>query len=136
MLSYDRQIHSSRSRACSSVNRWRKIFQPVWKPDVKIGLTYVERDLGLTVLAILENYETKPELLKEPVYAVPSMWSPGDLAWEIEKQSGEKVRIVNPPSWGNKWLDITYTHYNEWGVFLTLSSPTPRTLLWGSSCTT
>lgn len=100
-----------------------ELFQPVWKPDVKIGLTYVEKDLGRTVIAILDNYEEKPQLLKEPVYAVPGMWSPADFAREIEKQSGEKVRVINPPRWGNQWLDLTYTYYNEWGVFSDVELP-------------
>ncbi|KAL6408116.1 hypothetical protein AUP68_08489 [Ilyonectria robusta] len=100
-----------------------ELFQPVWNPDCKIGLVYLERDLGRIVIAILNNYETKPQLLKEPVYAVGGMWSPDDLAQEIRKQTGEKLRIIHPPTWGNKWLDLTYTYYNEWGVFSDVKLP-------------
>jgi uncharacterized protein YbjT (DUF2867 family) len=108
-----------------------QLTQPVWERNAKIGLTYVEKDLGATVIAILENYHAKAEILTEPIYCIAGLWSSGDFAQEVERQLGEQVSLVTPSTCGNVYLDHAYKSFNTWGLSLDVSLPHPSHSLLG-----
>jgi uncharacterized protein YbjT (DUF2867 family) len=104
---------------------------PVWERHAKIGLTYVEQDLGATVVAILDNYKAKPAILTEPVYCIAGLWSSGEFVQEIERQLGEKVSLITTSTCGNPYLDHAYRSFNAWGVALDVNLPHPSHTLLG-----
>jgi hypothetical protein len=98
---------------------------------LKIGLTYVEQDLGATVVAILDNYKAKPAILTEPVYCIAGIWSSGEFVQEIERQLGERVSLITTSTCRNPYLDHTYRSFNAWGVALDVNLPHPSHTLLG-----
>jgi hypothetical protein len=104
---------------------------PVWKRHAKIGLTYVERDLGATVVAVLDNYRANPAILTEPIYCIAGLWSSGDMVEEIEHQLGEDVSLITTATCGNPYLDHAYRSFNAWGVALDVNLPHPSHTLLG-----
>jgi uncharacterized protein YbjT (DUF2867 family) len=104
---------------------------PVWERHAKIGLTYVEKDLGATVVAVLDNYRAKPAILTEPVYCIAGLWSSGDFVQEIERQLGEDVSLITTSTCGNPYLDHAYRSFNAWGVALDVNLPHPSHTLLG-----
>ncbi|KAJ2985031.1 hypothetical protein NUW58_g5752 [Xylaria curta] len=100
--------------------------QPVMKPDTKIGMVDLDRDLGLAVIKVLETYREKPEILKDPLWCVGGQWCVNDLVAEVKKQTGQDVHVVTTATTGSDQLDQMYEYYNEWGVFRALELPHPK----------
>lgn len=94
-----------------------EISQPVLKPDVKIGMVWIERDLGRTVISILNNYRNMPEILGGSVYCISGQYCTSDTGEEIKKQTGSSVRVVCGQTTGYEDLDRMYEYYNRWGVY-------------------
>jgi hypothetical protein len=104
-----------------------EVHQPVLKVETKLGMVWAEHDLGRTVVAILESYRDKPEMLGKPIYCVGGQYSTGDLVEEIKRQTGRQARMVGAPTSGAKDLDEMYGYYNEWGVYRDVQIPHPKT---------
>ncbi len=101
-----------------------ELIQPVMKPEQKLGMIWVERDLGPTVDAILKNYRTKPDLLADAVYCVGGFHSAADVAREIQRQTGKETRVVTAPTSGFEDLDIMYEYYNQCSLYNEFPIPT------------
>jgi hypothetical protein len=99
---------------------------PVWERHANIGLMYVERDLGATIFAALDNYQAKPAILTEPIYCIAGLWSSGEFVQEIERQLGKKVSLITTSTCGNPYLDRAYRSFNARGVALDVNLPHPR----------
>jgi hypothetical protein len=104
-----------------------EMHQPLLRPETKLGMVWVERDLGRTIIAILENYRDKPQILGKPIYCVGGQYSTVDVVEEITNQTGREARVVTLPTSGAKDLDEMYHYYNEWGVYRDVEIPHPKT---------
>jgi uncharacterized protein YbjT (DUF2867 family) len=104
-----------------------EVHQPLLRPETKLGMVWVERDLGRTIIALLKNYRDKPQILEKPIYCVSGQYSTADVVEEIQKQAGREARVVTLPTSGAKDLDEMYHYYNEWGVYRDVQIPHPRT---------
>jgi hypothetical protein len=101
-----------------------ELVQPVMKPEQKLGMIWVERDLGPTVGAILKTYRTSPDLLGDAVYCVGGFHSTADVAREIQKQTGKQTRVVTAPTSGLEDLDIMFGYYNQYSLYNEIPIPT------------
>jgi uncharacterized protein YbjT (DUF2867 family) len=119
-----------------------ELAQPVLRPEAKVGMIWVERDLGRTVAAILKSDRaTKAKAAAAggfggEVYCVGGMNSPAEVAAEIQKQTGRETRVVTVPTTGLHDLDIMYECYNEYSVYSELTYPTPATVELGVQLST
>ncbi|KAK6386290.1 hypothetical protein LTS17_001865 [Exophiala oligosperma] len=106
-----------------------KIVQPTMKPETKIGMTWIERDLGPTVDAILKTYQTRPDLIGpcKEVYCVGGHHSTAEVAKEIQRQTGRETRIITAPHSGFDDLDVMYRYYNDYGLYNEFPVPTKET---------
>jgi uncharacterized protein YbjT (DUF2867 family) len=104
-----------------------EVHQAVLKPETKFGMVWTERDLGRTIIAILKNYQDKPQMLGKPIYCVGGQYSIGDVVEEIKRQTGGEARMVGMPTTGAKDLDEMYGYYNEWGLYRDVQIPHPKT---------
>jgi uncharacterized protein YbjT (DUF2867 family) len=104
-----------------------EVHQAILKPETKFGMVWVERDLGRTIVAILKNYQDKPQMLGKPIYCVGGQYSTGDVVEEIKRQTGHEARMVCMPTTGAKDLDDMYGYYNEWGLYRNVQIPHPET---------
>ncbi|CAH0051417.1 unnamed protein product [Clonostachys solani] len=91
--------------------------------DAPQGFSWVEKDLGPTVEAIVSQYRQRPEVLNHPVYSVARHDTIGNVIEEIEKQTGLEVRLKTPKTTGIKDLDELYGYENEYGVLTDVSLP-------------
>lgn len=96
-----------------------EIVQPVMKPETKVGMIWVGRDLGPTVDAILKNYRIRPDLIgpSKEVYCVGGHHSTAEVAKEIQKQTGRATRVITAPHSGFNDLDIMYRYYNDYSLY-------------------
>ena len=104
-----------------------EVYQPILKPETKLGMVWTENDLGRTIIAILNNYRQKPEMLGKPIYCVGGQYSTQDVVDEIIRQTGREARMVSTSTSGAKDLDDMYSYYNEWGVYKNVQIPHPKT---------
>jgi hypothetical protein len=104
-----------------------EVHQPLLRPETKLGMVRVERDLGRTIVAILKNYRDKPQMMGKPIYCVGGQYSTADVVKEITNQTGREGRVVTLPTSGAKDLDEIYHYYNEWGVYRDVEIPHPNT---------
>lgn len=104
-----------------------EVSQPLLHPETKLGLVWLERDLGRTVLAILNNYQNRPEMLGKPIYCVSGQYSTRDFVEEIKKQTGGESQMVSMATSGAQDLDTMYGYYNEWGLYRDVEIPHPKT---------
>jgi len=58
---------------------------PKFSPTAPQAVTWVERDLGPSVVALFKNYETKKDLWNQTYYAVEAQVSYTELAEIIQK---------------------------------------------------
>lgn len=105
-----------------------EVHQPIVKPQTKLGMVWVKRDLGRTIIAILKNYQDKPQILGKPIYCVGGQYSTEDVVEEIKRQTGRDARVITLPTSGAKDLDEMYHYYNEWGVYRDVQIPHPKTI--------
>ncbi|KAK5379068.1 hypothetical protein LTR20_009731 [Exophiala xenobiotica] len=101
-----------------------ELVQPVMKPEQKLGMIWVERDLGPTVDTILKTYRTRPDLLGDAVYCVGGFHSTADVAREIQKQTDKQTRVVTAPTSGLEDLDIMFGYYNQYSLYNEFPIPT------------
>jgi hypothetical protein len=121
---------------CKAEDGAIEVHQPLLQPEAKLGMVWVERDLGRTIAAILDNYRDKPQMLGKPIYCVGGQYSTAEAVEEIKKQTGHEARIVTLPTSGAKDLDEMYHFYNEWGVYNDVQIPHPKTTELGLSFST
>ncbi|KAF7553136.1 hypothetical protein G7Z17_g3880 [Cylindrodendrum hubeiense] len=105
--------------------------QPLLKADAPQGFSWVDKDLGPTIAAILSRYRETPEVLQHPVYSVARHDTLGNIMSEIKKQTGLEVRLNTPSTTGIKDLDELYGYENEYGVLTDVALPDPWTLSLG-----
>lgn len=108
-----------------------ELTQPLLKADAPQGFSWVEKDLGPTIAAILSRYRENPEVLQHPVYSVARHDTLSNIMAEIRKQTGLEVRYNSPTTTGIKDLDELYGYENEYGVLTDINLPDPWTLSLG-----
>ncbi|RFU34166.1 hypothetical protein B7463_g2167, partial [Scytalidium lignicola] len=111
------------------------VSQPVLHPDTKLGMIWIEKDLGPSVIAILKKYPSHPEILGKSLYGVSGMYSTRYFVEEVKKQIGENTRLITMPSSGLEELDRMYHYYNDWGVYTDVEILHPRSVECGFSFT-
>ncbi|KAL1962120.1 hypothetical protein VTN77DRAFT_587 [Rasamsonia byssochlamydoides] len=105
-----------------------EISQPKLHPDVKIGMVWIERDLGRTVSAILDRFHEHPDVvLGRSFYCVSGQYSTNDFKDCIKREIGCDSRVLTPSTSGLRDLDIMYDYYNVWGVYRDVEIPDPTT---------
>jgi uncharacterized protein YbjT (DUF2867 family) len=105
-----------------------EIAQPRLHPDTKVGMIWVEQDLGRTVSAILDKFQDKPDaILGRPFYCVSAQYSTNDFSNLVKQEIGCDSRVVTPSTSGLKDLDVMYDYYNVWGVYRDVDIPDPQT---------
>lgn len=103
------------------------VSQPVLNPTQKLGMIWVERDLGQSVAAILKGYTSK-DILGKSLYCVSGLYSTAEFVEEIKKVTGQDARLIPLPSSGLQDLDDMYHYYNEWGVYTDVQIPHPQSV--------
>ncbi|KAH8811321.1 hypothetical protein F5884DRAFT_749710 [Xylogone sp. PMI_703] len=111
------------------------ISQPILHPDVKLGMIWIERDLGRSVAAILKKYTSSPEILGKSLYCVSGMYSMQDVVDEVKKHTGKDTRLITTPDSGFEDLNQMYHYYNEWGLYADIQIPHPLSVETGLSLT-
>ncbi|KAF8552073.1 NAD(P)-binding protein [Imleria badia] len=100
---------------------------PKYDPKSPQYFTWVERDLGQCVLALLKHYEDESaHILGKTFYAVSDKMSHTDYANEIEKVIGKPVRFVTGAATGMEVIDKTYELQSEFGLYPHAIIPDPR----------
>ncbi|KAF8549040.1 NAD(P)-binding protein [Imleria badia] len=100
---------------------------PKFDPKSPQYFTWVERDLGQCVLALLKHYKDESaHILGETFYAVSDKMSYTDYAKEIEKVVGKPVRFVTGATSGMEELDEMYEFKSEFGLYSHTIIPDPR----------
>ncbi|KAN0084223.1 hypothetical protein V8E55_007727 [Tylopilus felleus] len=100
---------------------------PKYDPNSSQCFTWVERDLGPCVLALLKHYKDESaHILGETFYAVSDKMSYTEYANEIEKVLGKPVHFVTGASAGMEELDEMYEFQSEFGMYPHTSIPDPR----------
>lgn len=114
---------------CKAKDGTIEVHQPLLKPHTKLGMIWVERDLGPTIVAILKNYRHKPQMLGNPIYCVSGQYSIANLLEEIKRQTGNgnEARMISLTTSGAEGLDKMYHYYNEWGLYNDVQIPHPKT---------
>lgn len=102
--------------------------QPLLKADAPQGFSWVERDLGLTVAAILQRYHQDPRILARPIYSVARHDTLGNIMAEIKRQTNLDIQLITTTTTGVKDLDELYGYENEYGVLTDIPLPDPWTL--------
>ncbi|KAK7425612.1 hypothetical protein QQZ08_007935 [Neonectria magnoliae] len=105
--------------------------QALLRADAPQGFSWVEKDLGPTIAAILSRYRNNPEVLRRPVYSVARHDTLGNIMAEVKKQTGLEVRLDTPTTTGIKDLDELYGYENEYGVLTDVALPDAWTLSLG-----
>jgi hypothetical protein len=105
-----------------------EIVQPCMKPDVKVGMTWIKRDLGRVVVGILGKFFKGEDVLGQSFYCVTGQYNMNELRDTIQQELGHETRIITPPATGVRDLDIMYDFYNVWGVYRDIETPDPSTL--------
>jgi hypothetical protein len=121
-------VHGSLSVAADGTI---ELEQPLFRADAKQGMSWIAKDVGPLVAAILKRYRHNPEILQQPVYAVTDHYSLGEVCNEIQKQTGREVHHIIPPSSGLPDLDLLYGYANEWGLLTDVPLPDPHTVSLG-----
>ncbi|KAF8438093.1 hypothetical protein L210DRAFT_854041 [Boletus edulis BED1] len=100
---------------------------PKYDPNSPQYYTWVERDIGQCVLALLKHYkEDSAQILGNTFYAVSDKMSYTDYAKEIEKAVGKPVRFVTGAPTGMAEMDEMYEYQSEPGAFPHATIPDPR----------
>jgi hypothetical protein len=105
-----------------------EIAQPRMKPETKIGMVYLEKDLGPVVDGILSKFFEGEDILGQAFYCVSALQSTNDFCETVQRELGVDARVLTPPTTGFKDLDIMYDFYNVWGVYRDIEIPHPETL--------
>jgi hypothetical protein len=109
-----------------------EVAQPKLDPETKLGMVWVERDLGRVVASILDKFKaSSDEVINHPFYCVSGQYCPNELKDWIEKEFECKSRVVTPETSGLHDLDAMYDYYNVWGVYRDVEIPHPPTLQLG-----
>lgn len=104
-----------------------EITQPRLNPDVKLGMTWIKRDLGRVVAGILGKFFKGEDVLGRSFCCVSGQYNTNDLRDTIQQELGVKARINTPPAVGIRDLDVMYDYYNVWGVYRDIAIPDPAT---------
>ncbi|KIJ12333.1 hypothetical protein PAXINDRAFT_163925 [Paxillus involutus ATCC 200175] len=100
---------------------------PKYDPNTPQYVTWVERDLGQCVLALLKHYkDSSAGVLDETFYAVSDKLTYTEYAAVIEKALGKPVRFVSGPPSGMQELDEMYEFQSEFGMYPHTPIPDPR----------
>jgi len=101
---------------------------PKYDPNSPQYFTWVERDLGQCVLALLKHYkDDSAHILGETFYAIGDKMSFTDYANVIEKAVGKPVRFVTGAATGVEEIDEMYEFQSEFGLYPnTIKIPDPR----------
>lgn len=90
---------------------------PVVNPKTPLTQTWIKKELGATVVAILENYKTHPEFNHKTFHPCGFKASTNDMVAAIEKKAKVKVHITTPPTFGLKDVDDMFKFYDEFGLY-------------------
>ncbi|KAF8545773.1 NAD(P)-binding protein [Imleria badia] len=100
---------------------------PKYDPNSPQYFTWVERDLGQCVLALLKHYkDDSAHILGETFYAVGDKSSYTDYANEIEKVVGKPVRFVTGAATGIEEVDESLAFLSKFGFYPHVNIPDPR----------
>ncbi|KAI9569974.1 hypothetical protein HD554DRAFT_2089140 [Boletus coccyginus] len=101
---------------------------PKFDPKSPQYFTWIERDLGQCVLALLKHYkDDSAHILGETFYAVSDKMSYTDYANVIEQAVGKPVRFVKGVTSGVEEMDEMYEFQSEFGFYPdTTKIPDPR----------
>lgn len=91
---------------------------PVVNPKTPLTQTWIKKELGATVVALLENYKSHPEYIHKTFYPCGFKASAEEMVAAIEKKAKDiKVNIVTPPTFGLKDVDDMFKFYDEFGLY-------------------
>ncbi|KAF8438110.1 hypothetical protein L210DRAFT_3405291 [Boletus edulis BED1] len=100
---------------------------PKYDPDSPQYFSWIERDLGQCVLALLKHYkDDSPQILGETFHAVSDKMSYTDYVNEIEKVVGKPVRFVTGATAGMEEADEMYEFQSGFGLYPHATIPDPR----------
>ncbi|KIM73992.1 hypothetical protein PILCRDRAFT_828638 [Piloderma croceum F 1598] len=91
---------------------------PKFQPASTQPFAWVEQALGVSVLALFKNYQSrKEEILGRVFYVVTARVTFSKLAEIVEKAIGKPVKFISIETCGNEELDEMYQYQND-GKFL------------------
>ncbi|KAG6377450.1 hypothetical protein JVT61DRAFT_15255 [Boletus reticuloceps] len=103
---------------------------PKYDPDSPQYFSWIERDLGQCVLALLKHYKNdSPQILGETFYAVSDKMTYTDYVNEIEKVVGKPVRFVTGAATGMEVSEVyplCYEFQSKFGLYPHATIPDPR----------
>ncbi|KAK4944628.1 hypothetical protein LTR10_016062 [Elasticomyces elasticus] len=103
--------------------------QPIIQANTRLHMLWVQRDLGVIVKAILDNWDTrKKDLVYQHFYAMDAIHTPTEVCSTIESVTGTPTKYVVLPNTGNESRDIMFTLYNRTGTYPGVQLPDPKVL--------
>lgn len=106
--------------------------QPVVKPDTKLAMLFVEKDLSGLAKAVFDNWDSrKDELNHKYLYCTDARVSPADILACVSRVSGKKAvyRRLETTGWPDR--DIMFSLYNECGMYGAKEIPDENVLALG-----
>ncbi|KII90698.1 hypothetical protein PLICRDRAFT_39272 [Plicaturopsis crispa FD-325 SS-3] len=96
------------------------------------AITWIERDLGPSILALLKNYNTRAaEVLGQTFFAVTARSTYPAFAEILSKAFGKPVKFTSPPTTTIRELDEMYEYQSEVGLYNESPLPDPRLVALG-----
>ncbi|CDO70330.1 hypothetical protein BN946_scf184843.g19 [Trametes cinnabarina] len=114
---YENMIFRSHMRYNRELDRV-EFHQPVIKPDTKLAMLYVQRDLSAVTKAVFDNWDSrKEELNHQYLYVANARVTPLDILASVKKVTGKDGIYEVLPSTGVPDRDIMFQLYNEMGMY-------------------
>jgi len=105
---------------------------PKFSPTSLQGVTWVARDLGPSVLALLKNYDKPEKKINGNVYpVVTGQITYPDMAERIAKALGVEVTFISPPTAGMEELDEMFEYQSTIGCYRDIPVPNPALVALG-----
>ncbi|EGO19721.1 hypothetical protein SERLADRAFT_402412, partial [Serpula lacrymans var. lacrymans S7.9] len=100
---------------------------PIHKEGSGINFSWIGRDLGPSVLALLLNYEShQGEIYGKTFHVISAKTTFRDFAQTLENAFGVPVKYVTGPKTGMLELDEMFEMEEEIGAFGDIDIPDPR----------
>ncbi|KAI9065076.1 NAD-P-binding protein [Trametes sanguinea] len=128
---YENMVFRSHMRYNRELDRV-EFHQPLIKPDTKLAMLYVQRDLSAVTKAVFDHWDArKDELNHQYLYVANARVTPMNILASVKKVTGKDGIYEVLPSTGVPDRDIMFQLYNEMGMYGTKELPDENVLKLG-----
>ncbi|KAI8982946.1 NAD-P-binding protein [Trametes punicea] len=128
---YENMVFRSHMRYNRELDRV-EFHQPIIKPETKLAMLYVQKDLSAVTKAVFDNWDArKDELNHQYLYVANARVTPLNILASVKKLTGKDGIYVVLPTTGVPDRDIMFQLYNEVGMYGTKELPDENILKLG-----